>query len=424
MLIKNARFIVTQNKERQIIENKDILISENKIIEIGNKLSKDDEVINASNKIVIPGLINSHIHSPMILFRGISDEKDLHGWLDEEIAPVESRMNEEKAYYGTLLSILEQISTGTTTFNEMYSFTESIIRAVNKSGIRAFIGKGLRDGNNPEKADDEIKKYERIIQMIKRNKGLIKPVLGLHWTLTCSDELIKKLIEMNRENFLINMHVSETRREFKENLRIFKKRPIERLKELGLLNENFVAIHCIYVSEGEINDLARMNCKVVHNPTTNMKLVDGICPVAKMLTSGVNVSIGSDSPASNDNLNMFEEMKITSLLQRINTKRANAITSQTAFDLSTTNAAKTLDMENEIGSIDIGKKADIVFINKDEITINPILGKNGLLSNLIYSFDGRVSDVMVNGKFLLKDYEFLTLDKNAIIEKIRELNIY
>ncbi|MHA1865997.1 MAG: amidohydrolase [Candidatus Heimdallarchaeaceae archaeon] len=421
MLIKNARFIVTQNKRREILEGKDIFIKDNVISNIGKNLSKTDEVIDGRNKIIIPGLINTHTHTPMALFRGVSDDKDLHEWLSERIVPLEKKMDKEKVYYGSLLAILEKISTGTTTFNEMYSYIDTIIKAVNKSGIRAFLAPGLKDNNEKENIDNEIKKASETVKKIRKSKSLIKPAFSLHWTLTCSDELIKRVHEINKEKLPVHMHISETKREVEENIKRFGLRPFERLEKLGILSDNFIGLHCVHLSKKEIELISKNNCKVVHNPSANMKLADGVCPVYDLLQNGVCVSLGTDSPASNDNLNMFEEMKLTSLLQKVYYKNASVLNAQKTFDLATTNAAKTLGMENQIGSIEIGKKADLVFIDKNEITMNPIHGKTGLISNLVFSFDGRVCDVMVDGKFLLRDYEFLTLDKDEIVNKVREL---
>jgi len=421
MLIKNARFVLTQNRKREILENVDILISNNKITKIGRKLQKNDDcIINADKKIIIPGLINSHTHSPMILFRGISNGRNLHEWLNKDIIPAEKKLNKEKVYYGALLSTLEKISTGTTTFNDMYSYNKVIIKAINKSGMRAVLGCGLKDENNPEKTVKELKKTKRLLKNIKTNKGLITPALSLHWTLTCSDKLISCLIEINEDKLPVHMHVAETVLEVKKNIKMYGKRPIERLNQLGILNENFIGAHCVHLSDKEIKILAKTKSKVVHVPTANMKLADGVCPVTKLLKEGVCLALGSDSAAANDNLNMFEEMKIASLLQKISTGKASVMDPQTTFDLATINASKTLKM-NKLGSLEEGKIADLVFIDKNDITINPILSKSGLLSNLIYSFDGRVSDVIVNGKFLLKDYKFTTLNKEKIIEKIGDL---
>lgn len=421
MLIKNARFVLTQNRKREIFKNVDISISSNKITKIGRNLPKnDDYIINADKKIIIPGLINSHTHSPMILFRGMSNGRNLHEWLHKDIIPAEKKLNKEKVYYGTLLSILEKISTGTTTFNDMYSYNKVIIKAINKSGMRAVLGCGLKDENNPEKIVKELKKAKRLLRNIKNNKGLIMPALSLHWTLTCSDELIRYLVEINEDRLPVHMHVAETALEVKENIKMYGKRPVERLNQLGILNENFIGAHCVHLSDKEIKILARTKSKVVHTPTANMKLADGICPVTRLLKEGVCLALGSDSAAANDNLNMFEEMKIASLLQKISIGKADVMDPQTTFDLATINAGKALNM-NKIGSLEEGKIADLVFIDKNDISINPILSKSGLLSNLIYSFDGRVSDVIVNGEFLLKDYEFTTLNKEEIIEKVRNL---
>ena len=241
-------------------------------------------------------------------------------------------------------------------------------------------------------------------------------MLSLHWTLTCSNRLIEELCKSNEKNLPVCMHISETNKEVEDNIKIFGKRPIERLNGLNVLNENFVGIHCVHLSDNEIDILAKNGCKVIHNAASNMKLSDGICPVIKMIEKGVCISLGTDSAASNDNLNMFEEMRIAGLLQKV-TNSAYSINANTLFDMATVNASKIFS--EKIGSIEIGNNSDLVLINKKDITINPLDGKRAI-SNLVYSFDGHVSDVIVNGKLLMKDYNFLTLDKDDILENIEK----
>ncbi|MBS3056052.1 MAG: amidohydrolase [Candidatus Aenigmarchaeota archaeon] len=355
----------------------------------------------------------------MALFRGISDDKNLHEWLTQDIIPKEKKIDKNLAYHGSMLSIMESISTGTTSFVEMYSHTEAIIKAVNESGIRSFISCGLRDNNNIENTDDEIKKAENLLKKIEKNKNeLINPVLSLHWSLTCSDDLIKKI--GNIGNLPVFMHVSETQKEVDENIRIFGKRPIERLKDLGILNNNFNAVHAVHLSDKEIRMLANNNSKVVHNPSANMKLADGVCNVQKLIENDICVSLGTDSPASNDNLNLFEEMKITSLLQKVININAGIMNAQTTFDMATINASKVCN-NNLIGTIECGKNADMVFIDINSLSINPFLSSSNILQNLIYGFNGSVSDVIIGGKFIMEERNFTTIDRYKIFNKLRKL---
>ncbi len=421
MIIKNARYVITQNKSREILENVDILIEDGKITEIGNKLEKTDEVYDASDKIVLPGLINSHTHLPMSLFRGVSDKKNLHEWLEEDISRLEAKLNDNIVYYGTMLSILEGIATGTTTFCDMYSYTNAILKAVEKSGIRAFLGSGLKDRNDTSKIMEEIKRVKGIVRMIKKSNGNAKPILGLHWTLTCSDEIIVKLAEMNTEKFPIHMHVSETEMEVRKNIERYGKRPFERLDGLGILNENFAAAHAVHIDDHEIETIIERGSKIIYNPIANMKLADGICPVIKLMKGGVCIALGTDSPASNDNLNMFEEMKFGSLIQKVSNNDAAVMCAQETLDMATINAAKVLGSGLNIGSIENSKFADMIFINKNDVTMNPMSSRKNIITNLIYSFNGNVSDVMVNGRFLLKDFSYTTINKNDIINKVNKI---
>lgn len=349
--IKNARFVVTQNGQREVLENTDVLVSNGRIAEIGKNLPKDGEVFDAGKKIAIPGLINSHTHSPMAIFRGLADDRGHHSWLHDHIFPMEKNLNNDIVYYGSLISMLEKISTGTTTFNEMYSYIDVIAKAVNKTGMRAFLSSGLKDHNDGEKTESEIRRARGILSAIKENgNDLIKPMLSLHWTLTCSDELIRKTLEIDSK-LPVFMHVSETAKEVEENLRIYGKRPVERLDAIGALSKRFCAVHAVNLNDGEIDILKRRGCKVIYNPTSNMKLACGISPVKKLIDKGICVAIGTDGAGSNDNLNLVEEMKIGSLLQKIATMDAGAIRAKDAFDMATVNGAVAC-MDSGIGSIE------------------------------------------------------------------------
>ncbi len=413
MLLKNCRFIVTQNEKREILENKDILIENGKIEEIGKNLSKKDEVVDCNNKVVIPGLINCHTHAGMNVLRGISDDKNLQEWLNEEIWPREKKLNRELVYYGTLFTIGEMLLTGTTSFNDMYFYTENIARAAKKSGIRCFLGSVLFDFFDPSKTDEEIKKGEKEIKKILELKNKrIMPAITPHSIETCSDNLLIKSRELAKKyNLPIHIHLSETEKEVRGCIKRRKRRPLILLDKLGLLKTKFIGAHGIHLDKKEIEILNKNKSFIVYNPCSNAKLASGICPAKELKY----LCIGTDSVASNNNLNLFEEMKFGVLLQRLKYKDVSAMSAQRIFDSATINGAMALGVEEEVGRVEVGKKPDLVLINKDNIFLNP---DYSIISNLVYSFNGAVSDVIIDGKFVVKNRKILNFELKGVIEKI------
>ncbi|MCK4730508.1 MAG: amidohydrolase [Candidatus Aenigmarchaeota archaeon] len=415
MLLRNCRFIVTQNEKREILENNDILIENGKILEIGTNLSKKDEIIDCSNKIIIPGLVNCHTHAAMNLLRGVSDDKNLQEWLNEDIWPMESKLNGELCYHGTLLAAAEMLLTGTTYFNDMYFHTEYVARAAEKSGMRCFIGKVMFDFFDGEKTGKIIEDSEKEIKKILDLKNeRIKPTVTPHSVETCSDELLTQSRDLaNKYNLFLHMHLSETEKEVNDCLKTRGKRPLILLNELGLLKNKFIGAHGIHFSEEEINILNKSKPFIVYNPCSNAKLASGICP-ARELNS---ICLGTDSVASNNNLNLFEEMKFGVFLQRVKYNDVGAMSTQRIFDSATMEGARALGMEKELGSIEIGKKADLVLIDKNNIFLNP---NYNIISNLVYSFNGAVSDVIVNGKFAVRNKEIVNFDLGELIKKVED----
>ncbi len=413
MLLRNCRFIVTQNEKREILENKDILIENGKILEIGNNLSKKDEVVDCSDKIIIPGLINSHTHAAMNLLRGVSDDKNLQEWLNEDIWPREAKINGELCYQGTLLATAEMLLTGTTCFNDMYFHTGDVARAAEKSGMKCFLGQVMHDFFDEDKTDDEVKNAEKeITKIVDLKNERIKPAITPHSVETCSDELLIKSKELaNKYNLLLHMHLSETEKEVNDCLKNRGKRPLILLDNLGLIKNKFIGAHGIHFNEEEINLLNKNNSFIIYNPCSNAKLASGICPARELNY----LCIGTDSVASNNNLNLFEEMKFGVLLQRVKYNDVGAMSTQRIFDSATIEGARALGIEKETGSIEIGKKADLVLIDKNNIFLNP---NHNIISNLVYSFNGTVSDVMINGNFSVRNKEIVNFDLGELIEKV------
>ncbi len=416
MILKNIRYLVTQNADRQVLENVDILVEGDEIAGIGRGLdARGHDVIDCSRKVVMPGLVNAHTHVSMALFRGISDNKLLENWLEEEIFPAEEEMDGEDAYYGALLGITEMLKTGTTTFNDMYGYMDRVADAVDETGIRALLARGVldMDGNGRERIDEAlefVKEYQ--------DHGTIEPAIAPHAVYTTSEGTLRELKDYSRIfDCPYHVHVSETERENEDCIEETGLTPVQYMDSMGLVDEDFIAAHGVWLTDEDVEILSREGGSVIHNPVANLKLGSGIADVPELVERGVNVAIGTDGAASNNNLNLFEEAKIAALLHKRNDPRR--LTEQDVLDMLTVNGAKALGLEDEIGSVQIGKKADLVTVDFDELSMNPVYGKRGLISNLIYSFPGKVSDTLVDGEVVVRGGEVVNIDESGLVRKVR-----
>ncbi len=417
MILENIRYLVTQNRERDVIENADVRVVEDRIAEVGRNLSHPDEHrIDCSDRIVMPGLINAHTHVPMALFRGISDNKNLQDWLHEDIFPAEEKMDGEDVYLGSLLGTTEMLESGTTCFNEMYFKTDRIAEAVEDTGIRAVLARGVMDIE--ESIDEQLEKATLFVENY-RDHERINTAIAPHAIYTCSKDLLrlsKKYAEAY--NVPYHIHVSETVKENKDSREEHGKTPVEYLESEGLLDSSVVTAHCTWLTERDRNILSERDVSVAHNPAANLKLGSGIADLNRMKEAGINTGLGTDGSASNNSLNMFQEMKLAGLLHKRNDP--TEITEQDILDMATVNSAKALDMEEEIGSIEEGKKADLVMIDIEDVSMNPIYGDRGLISNLVYSFNGDVSEVLVDGQLVVENGRCTEVNHEKIVEAVNE----
>lgn len=380
-------------------EIKDIFIEGNKIKKIGKNLSlkAKEKIDGRGEKVVLPGLINSHTHAPMILFRGYADDLPLDVWLKEKIWPLEAKLTEEDVYWGTKLAILEMIKTGTTCFNDMYWYEEASIKAVEEMGIRAIIGLVMLDFF-PQGSKEKV---EKIYQIVKtKNFNTITFSIAPHSIYTVSKEnLIWAKNFAKRNNLILHTHLSETEKEVKNCQRKYKITPVKYLDKIGFLNKKTILAHSIWLSDEEIKILKRRGCNLVYCPCSNMKLASGIFPYSKFKKAGINICLGTDGAASNNNLDLFEEMKFGSLLQKVKEKDPTVASASEIFDLSTKNGAKALKINS--GQIKEERLADLILIDLNQICFTP--GHN-LISDLVYSTNGNcVSDLICNGKILMRD---------------------
>jgi len=412
ILIKDATIISNE------IKKSSLLIQNDKIVEISNKLSINDadEVINATGKVLMPGLVNTHTHLSMTLMRGLADDMPLDTWLNNYIWPVEAELNPEYCYAGALVACAEMIKSGTTCFNDMYFFMDHVARAADEAGLRGIISHGMIDFGDEDKRRQEFKESIRIIKKCHNTgDGRIQVEFGPHSPYTCSQEL---LTEVKREaakyGVRIHIHVSETQKEVSDILEAHGNRPFEYLDEIGFLGSEVTAAHAVWLSNNEMDIIKQNEVKISHNPSSNMKLSSGVSPVSKLLRKEVCVSIGTDGPASNNNMDMFEEMKITSLLQKVTTMDPTVLNAEEVFKMATINGAKSLGLEDQIGSIEVGKKADITLIDARSPQLTPFRNP---ISHIVYSANGgNVDTVICNGEILMKNRELLTLDENMILE--------
>lgn len=385
--------------------------------EILKKYTPDVE-INLDNQVLIPGLINSHTHSPMSLMRGLADDLPLMDWLNNHIWPTEQKhVSAEFVFDGSLLACAEMIRSGTTCFNDMYFFPDETARAVEHAGMRAKLGLILIDFPSAwaKDADEYLSKGIELHDQL-HNNSLISTAFAPHAPYTVSDDPLKRIATYAEElDIPIHIHLHETADEVEQAVSQTGKRPIERLNELGLLSPRLLAVHMTQLTDDEISLVAETGTQVLHCPESNLKLASGFCPVFKLQQAGINVALATDSAASNNDLDMLAEMRTVALLAKTVANNASALPAEEVLRMATINAAKALGLESEIGSLEVGKSADIVAIDLGGIENQPVYNP---VSQLIYSA-GRenVSNVWVAGNHLLKDRELTTLDEKAILEK-------
>lgn len=411
--IKNVD-IVTIDSDNQIIMDGNIYIEDEIITHIGEELKeyKADETIDGKHMIALPGLINAHTHMGMSLLRNYADDLPLHQWLTEKIWPVESKLTSQDIYWGSLLSMTEMIQTGTTTFCDMYFFMDEVGKGAEESGIRAMLTRGIvEDRNQPDKKLDESR--ELFNRYHKASNDRLRVMIAPHAPYTCSPEFLIKAKELASElGTGIHIHLSETEKEVQESYEMYGKSPIEHVFDLGVFDVHTLAAHCVHVSEKDIEIMAKKGVHAVNNPASNMKLASGFAPVQKMIDKGIYVSLGTDGASSNNNLNMFKELNLAALINKAMDKNAISVKAEDAIKMATINGARGLQWEEQIGSLEVGKRADIILVDMDKPHLIP---KHNLLSALAYSVYGSdVDTVLVDGKILMKNREMVTIDTEKV----------
>ncbi|MBN2788813.1 MAG: amidohydrolase [Candidatus Delongbacteria bacterium] len=385
-----------------------------------------EEIIDAENNIIMPGLINSHTHSGMTMFRGVADDLSLMNWLNNYIWPLEDKfVTEKNVRIASKLAIAEMILSGTTTFNDMYFFTGTTAENCKEIGMRAVLGEAVIDFPASVKKTSE--KY--FIEFIEKysNDDLIIPSIVPHSPYSCSKELLQRIKLLSDENNLpVHIHISETL----DEVNLIKDRtgmtPVEYLDSIDFLNHRTIAVHCVHLTDNDINILKIRNVGIVNSPESNLKLASGIAEVPKMIKSGLTVSLGTDGPASNNNLDMFEEMSITVKIHKALYNDSTVMNAREVLKMGTINGAKVLGINNLTGSLEVGKKADLIMIDVKKPHLTPMYDP---YSHLTYCAKGSdVDTVIINGKLILKKRKFLKLDLEKVMLDIKnisnEINAY
>lgn len=419
ILIRDG-MVVTQDRERRII-NSDIYIEGNFITEIGKNITHEaDYIIDARNRIVMPGLINTHTHVGMSMFRGAVEDMRLDKFL-EKTFQLDARRTEEDIYYSSLLSMAEMIRTGTTSFLDLYYDEHIIARAVEKSGLRGFLSWVTLDREFTTQKGEPLKNAEEFIHS-HRGRDRIIPSIGFQGVYVCSDETLLRGKEVaERYGVLGHMHLSETRKEVYDYLKKKNRRPVEHLKEIGFLNSNLIAAHTVWLTVREIDYLAETGVSVSHNPVSNMKLgTGGAAPVPEMIGRNVNVTLGTDSSVTNNNLDMFDVMKTGGLMHKNDRWDASVLSSQEILDFATVNAAKALKMSPLLGSIEEGKLADLIVV--DPFPSGIPLKKENVIPNIVYGLKGlNVTHTIVDGKILMDSGRIVSFDVNEVISWMQRI---
>ncbi|UCE29929.1 MAG: amidohydrolase [Candidatus Bathyarchaeota archaeon] len=420
MLIRNC-IILPINGKDAIINAGLIATRNDKIIYAGREAKapkiEAELVIDGRSKLATPGLVNCHTHLPMTLFRGIAEDQPLATWLTQTVWPLEAKLTPDDIYSGALLGCLESIKNGTTTFADMYFHEERIAEAVKKAGVRAVLAPGIIEADDREKGERMLREGVEFAE--KHNgcaDGRVTAQLAPHATYTCSPHLLSQTQkEALKLGIGTHIHVAES----KQMMKLVKKRygftEIELLENIGFLQSNTLAAHCVHLTEKDMRIMARHNVKISYNPTANMKIASGIPSIKSLLGLGLTVGIGTDGPASNNNLDMFEEMRFAALLQKIKHLDPTVLSTQKVLEMATIEGAKALGLEETVGSLEVGKKADIILIDFRKPHLTPL---HDPYANIVYSANGSdVDTVIVDGKILMQGRNMETLDEEEVMQK-------
>ncbi len=421
-LLIHGADLMTMCEDTPIIHDSAVVIEQDEFVFIGEEqdLPQEwtyDRTIEAADQVIMPGMINTHNHAAMILLRSYADDLPLMEWLEQKIWPIEAKLTAEDVYWGSLGAIVEMIKSGTTCFADMYFFMDETAKAVEESGIRGVLSHGMI-GVGPNGADDLRIARQFCLDWEKRADGRIQTMLGPHAPFTCPPDYLGKILDIAGEiDKPLHIHLSETLSEVKDIQKQYGKTPIKLVAEVGLFEHPVLAAHCVHLSDEDFEILkAAKALGIAHNPQSNMKLASGIAPVQRMLKEGLVVGIGTDGASSNNNLDLLEEMSTAALLAKIGTMDSTALPSGECLRMATIYGAKALGQGEQLGTLEVGKKADLVILDFKKPHLVP---RHNIMAHTVYSAQSSdIMTVIVNGQIVMENRELKTVDEERIMFEV------
>jgi len=424
ILVTNGTVLTLDASDTEII-NGAVAISKDALTAVGPADEFSDwsvsQVIDAHGGIIMPGLINSHTHASMTCFRGLADDLQLMTWLNDHIFPAEAKLDDQKVYSGALLACAEMIMSGTTCFCDMYLFEDAVARAAKKAGMRAVVGEVLYDFNSPNYGPIE-NGFEYTQKLIDawQDDPLVTVAVEPHSTYLCAPQLLKKAFNLTQSfNLTLVIHLAESKSEVAQIKERYNRTPVEHLAELGVLAPNVLACHCVELTENDIALLQRFDVKVAHNAESNMKLASGVAPIPRLINEGICVGMGTDGCASNNDLDLFQEMDSVAKLHKAKSLDPTVMDALTVLKMATIRGARALGLDQVIGSLETGKKADLIIIDTNKPHLTPMYNP---VSHLVYAAIGSdVTTSIINGTVVMEGGKIKTMDINAVMADVNRI---
>lgn len=413
--------LIPMSEEKRYVKNGYLIVEGQFIKEIGTGSAPAgdyERIIDGRDRVALPGFVNSHTHAAMTLLRGYADDMPLMDWLENKIWPLEAKLSADDVYWGTMLAISEMLKSGTVCFADMYFFMDAAARAVENSGIRAVLSRGMV-GVGPENEIAFSESRDMVEKWHGACNGRITCMLGPHAPYTCPPDYLERVMQLSDELEVgLHIHIAETKNELEDIGRTYGSSPVVHLDRLGLFERQVLAAHCVHVNCADIEILAAKQVGVAHNPESNMKLASGIAPVQQMLEAGIPVALGTDGASSNNNLDMLQEMRSASFLQKVHLMDSTAIPAWQALQMATTNGARALGLGDKIGQLKPGYKADLIIMSMKEPNMLPVYDP---VSNIVYSAQAAdVETVIVDGNILMENRVIKAFDEEEVLFRVKE----
>jgi 5-methylthioadenosine/S-adenosylhomocysteine deaminase len=424
ILVTNGTVLTLDAGDTEII-NGAVAITKDTIAAVGSADEFGDwgvsQIIDANGGIIMPGLINSHTHAAMTCFRGLADDLQLMTWLNDHIFPAEAKLDDQKVYSGALLACAEMIMSGTTCFCDMYLFEDAVARAAKKAGMRAVVGEVLYDFNSPNYGPIENGfKYTQKLIDTWQNDPLVTIAVEPHSTYLCAPQLLKKAFKLTQvHNLPLVIHLAESKSEIDQIKKRYNRTPVEHLADLGVLAPNVLACHCVELTENDIALLQRFDVKVAHNAESNMKLASGVAPIPRLINEEICVGMGTDGCASNNDLDLFQEMDSVAKLHKAKSLDPTVMDAATVLKMATISGARALGLDPVIGSLETGKKADLIIVDTNKPHLTPMYNP---VSHMVYAAIGSdVTTSIINGTVVMEDGTIKTMDVKTVMNDVNRI---